>query len=315
MNEKWITIKDYPNYMVSDQGQVKCLAYGLGVDKYVKVLTPSSKQTYNLKNDSGWRTFNVSRLVLETFHPQENLELVIKHIDNDHTNNRLDNLYFDKPKETVVYKEDFTKEELISETWLQSVEYPDYLMSSLGRVKKDENILTLTSDAVGYLHVNVKNDSGRITKLVHRLILQTFEPTEDSTLEVNHKDFNKANNRIYNLEWLTHKKNMDHAAENGKMDFRFRTGSDHHAFGIEKPAETKQKMSESHNKNNDHPNYKLTDEQVYQIKKKRFEGTDLESLANEYNQTIGNLSMICSGKRRGKIAPDFTITKHIRIDK
>ncbi len=207
----------------------------------------------------------------------------------------------------------------MNEQWKEIVEYPGYHASTLGRIKiktmGTERLLKIGIQKVGYISVRLTNETISKTYGLHRIILQTFNPTDDPTLEVNHKDLNKSNNRLDNLEWVTRKQNMDHAAENGRMDFRYRTGEEHHAYGKEIPEETKLKMSESHNKNNDHPNYKLTDEQVYEIKKKRFEGTDLETLALNYNQTIANISMICSGKRRAKIAPEYTMTGSIRVDK
>lgn len=69
----------------------------------------------------------------------------------------------------------------------------------------------------GYARVRLSTDSGReFTEAVHRLVAEAFieKPQIDEKLEVNHKDFNRINNKADNLEWVTHKQNMDHYFEN-----------------------------------------------------------------------------------------------------
>ena len=51
--------------------------------------------------------------------------------------------------------------------------------------------------------------------MVHRLVMETFSPIKGSeNLQVNHKDGNKENNSINNLEWVTNMENMQHAIRN-----------------------------------------------------------------------------------------------------
>lgn len=62
----------------------------------------------------------------------------------------------------------------------------------------------------------VSADGRRIRVHRHRLILATFNPIEGwESLEVNHKDGNKLNNKLENLEWCTTKENIHHAMEMG----------------------------------------------------------------------------------------------------
>lgn len=56
---------------------------------------------------------------------------------------------------------------------------------------------------------------GRKFFMVHRLVMETFNPIDNSQLlQVNHKDGNKHNNNINNLEWVTNMENMHHAIKN-----------------------------------------------------------------------------------------------------
>lgn len=85
-----------------------------------------------------------------------------------------------------------------------------YQASTLGRIRSFyyNRVLKVSFDKRGYLRVKLyKNGKGR-TCLVHRLVAITFLqqfPKQANVwrIEVNHKDENKANNRVENLEWCT----------------------------------------------------------------------------------------------------------------
>ncbi len=67
----------------------------------------------------------------------------------------------------------------------------------------------------GYSRVRLKHADGGKPHLVHRLIALKFIPNPDNLPQVNHKDGNKSNNRADNLEWVTNKRNCEHAVANG----------------------------------------------------------------------------------------------------
>lgn len=76
-----------------------------------------------------------------------------------------------------------------------------------GKVKKLRH-----DSGKNYLLVELFKDKKPKTFLVHRLIASTFYPCSNShLLQVNHKDGNKTNNNISNLEWVTQSQNIKHS--------------------------------------------------------------------------------------------------------
>jgi hypothetical protein len=63
-----------------------------------------------------------------------------------------------------------------------------------------------------YLHVSLNSRERVFT--VHRLVAETFLPNPENKPQVNHKDGNKLNNHVSNLEWVTASENMKHAYKN-----------------------------------------------------------------------------------------------------
>jgi hypothetical protein len=81
--------------------------------------------------------------------------------------------------------------------------------------KKTKKFLKPLRDSSGYLYYDIRN-ANAIYKCpkVHRLVMLAFS-NEEEKQEINHKDGNKHNNRISNLEWVTHKENRNHALKTG----------------------------------------------------------------------------------------------------
>jgi hypothetical protein len=50
-------------------------------------------------------------------------------------------------------------------------------------------------------------------------VASAFIPNPDSLSDVDHKDFDKSNNRAANLRWVTHQENIQHAADHQRMAF------------------------------------------------------------------------------------------------
>lgn len=66
----------------------------------------------------------------------------------------------------------------------------------------------------GYMTVALQDNGRKKSCCIHRLVAENFLGTEDGK-EVNHKDGNKLNNKLSNLEWVTRKENTIHAYSTG----------------------------------------------------------------------------------------------------
>ena len=108
------------------------------------------------------------------------------------------------------------------EIWCPVKNYENlYEVSDQGRVKSlkfgKERILKPFRNKGGYLLVNLRKNRERKMCYVHRIVAQTFTPNPDNLPEVNHKDENKENNFVQNLEWCTDKYNTNYGTRTQRM--------------------------------------------------------------------------------------------------
>lgn len=195
------------------------------------------------------------------------------------------------------------------EKWREIDGYPLYKVSNHGRIMYGEEIKTFPTNVNRYQRVWLKDSNGRKYHALHRLVMMAFDPISEYK-EVNHKNGKKWDNRLENLEWLTKQENMAHAFATGLMDnfIAMTAVVAARKRGAKTPEHSKIKMRAAHNRNGDHPNYKLTDAQVRQIKRARFiDDAPIAELAQRFSTTEVNITLICTGKRRAKVAPEYTI--------
>lgn len=116
---------------------------------------------------------------------------------------------------------EFTKEELANEEWREVVGYEEeYQVSNLGRVrslKRGKPYLMKPYIVRGYLQVHLKRNGDAKMFSIHRLVLTAFLPNKDNLPQINHKDENKQNNRLDNLEWCDASYNVSYGSRNRRM--------------------------------------------------------------------------------------------------
>lgn len=147
------------------------------------------------------------------------------------------------------------------EYWEESQRVSGWRISNTGKVYSDKSGKLLKQQLTGpnrkkYFSVSIR-ESGKVKHLkVHRLVAEEFIPNPDNKPCVNHKDGNKLNNHVDNLEWATASENSFHAVDTGLNPKRGK----------------------------DNPNVKLSQEQVNEIRTVYFHSKISQSaLARKYN--------------------------------
>jgi len=130
-----------------------------------------------------------------------------------------------------------------------------------------------------YRLVNLlKEDTKKYMAKMHRLVAVAFIPNPHNKPEVNHIDGNTLNNKITNLEWCTHKENMQHAYANGLTP--------------EPPTYKGSKSNFS----------KLTEQQVIEIKKRLRNGDKTSLIVKSYPVGESCIKEIKAGRSWAHIA-------------
>jgi hypothetical protein len=124
----------------------------------------------------------------------------------------------------------------MKETFKTIVNYPDYEISNLGRIKTKERLVRYThsvtekehfrktderflkiyhNNRTGYKFVQLYNNGKSKNYTIHRLVAENFIDNKNHLNTVNHIDGNKHNNTSMNLEWCSNSYNHKHATETG----------------------------------------------------------------------------------------------------
>lgn len=202
-----IFISCYHSYSITPEGEV----YSKYLDTYLKKYARNGYYEVQFSFGTGkerleqW--FRVDWLVAMHYLSNPNNYAYIKHLDGNLLNNNVTNLKWMPycTEEKVAEIKGYRGKYIITDTGKVFNNYTGQLMK--------------TRLIHGYPHVGLRVFDGKESKQklfkVHRLVAEYFIPNPNNYPIVNHKDGDKLNANIQNLEWTTLKGNTDHAVQTG----------------------------------------------------------------------------------------------------
>jgi len=161
--------------------------------------------------------------------------------------------------------------------------YKNYTVTQDGRIfaKKRQGSsggeLKQTTDKYGYKRVKLQINGKQETFLVHRLVALTFIENEDDKRTVNHKDGNKSNNVVDNLEWSTHSEQMFHSSRVLNRDYASRKVN---------ITDKLRKQSAINCSKNGMKNRIVSDEDMQQIHTLRSQGLSHQKISDRLNNKV-----------------------------
>jgi len=103
------------------------------------------------------------------------------------------------------------------EIWKSHPDIEGIEVSSFGRVRSVKGYCYKSNPGnSGYLLVQFYMNGKHVNKNVHRLVAETFIPNPNNLPEVNHKDGDRVNNNVSNLEWCSHSYNIQYREKYGE---------------------------------------------------------------------------------------------------
>lgn len=157
-------------------------------------------------------------------------------ISEDNVSKNLGTYYSEKEAHNVIINHQVTRfaENIAKNTDISTVfpcVYKGYFVSTTGMVfDRFGNKIKGSLSTTGYLRTNIYINSKPVFKQFHRMIAESLIPNPNNFPCINHKDGNKTNNSIDNLEWCTYSQNTKHAFDSG-LENKV-VGENHHAHKL-----------------------------------------------------------------------------------
>lgn len=202
-----VFISCYHSYSITPEGEVYSKYLNTFLKKFIKDNHYEVLFSFGAGKERLEQWLRVDWLVAMHYLTNPNNYGHIKHLDGNLLNDNVNNLKW------VPY---CTEEEVKEILGYRG----KYIISSTGNVYNNYTGQLMKTRLIrGYPHVGLRVFDGQTSKQklfkVHRLVAEYFLPNPNNYPIVNHKDGNKLNADVSNLEWTTYKGNTDHAIQTG----------------------------------------------------------------------------------------------------
>lgn len=174
---------------------------------------------FYLKINGKKKYLNIRRLVASHFLDNPNKFNFVQHVDGNPFNNRVDNLRWISQSNFCIPLEIKNKELIeasLNDAGWRPVyingELTNYSVSINGQIRV-ANTLKVCSPSMtnGYKTFTLIHNDKKYRKSIHRLVAEAFIPNVEEKKQVNHINYDKLDNRVENLEWVTVSENIKHA--------------------------------------------------------------------------------------------------------
>lgn len=222
MAEEWRPIPGYEQYEVSTLGNVRNKDTPKKFLKPFNVDDAYSQVRLSLGSRDKYKVIAVHRLVAFAWLDNPNHKNIVNHKNRNKYDNRVENLEWATPSEQALAviatgrnkKKTHVKEaqhDLEGEIWKPIKTLPPYLVSNKGRIKRDGYVYTTYDDG---RYIEWKSPCKKHV-VVHRAVAEAFLSDFTKECVINHKDGNRKNNCVENLECVTQSENLQHAYDTG----------------------------------------------------------------------------------------------------
>lgn len=204
MEQRSLAFMGYPEHFISEDGEVTYRG------KYPTTWYDSTgSKKVRLAYNGTSKQVVIQNLVAQAFIPNPNNLPRVQHLDGNKSNNHHKNLQWVGTPKTLLTQEDYD-----SFKTLDFLGYPGYRISRRGVVVGPHGgVLIMQKSQTGYMRITLSNSGGTANWDIHRLVALCFIPPIEGKDFVNHKDLNKGNCHVDNLEWCTQQENMQHSVQ------------------------------------------------------------------------------------------------------